>query len=89
LVFSELPCCLGEVAIDGKSLWRFPHISAIFAEVNATVKTIGKVQLEHYDNYVLPHYGNKGCVQEGQHHRLVGDKCCHEEGISFGTYDSR
>jgi hypothetical protein len=31
-------CCLGEVAIDGKSLWRFAHISAIFAEVNATVK---------------------------------------------------
>jgi hypothetical protein len=37
-------------AIDGKSLWRFPHISAIFVEVNATVKSIGKVQLEHYDN---------------------------------------
>jgi hypothetical protein len=50
LVFSELSCCLGEVAIDGKSLWRFPHISAIFAEVNATAKSIGKVQLEHYDN---------------------------------------
>jgi hypothetical protein len=39
LVFSELSCCLGEVAIDDKSLWRYPHVSAIFAEVNATVKS--------------------------------------------------
>jgi hypothetical protein len=41
LVFSKLSCCLGEVAIDGKSLWRYPHVSAIFAEVNATVKSDG------------------------------------------------
>ena len=64
------------------------------------MQTIGKVQLEHYDNamscltMVIKGVSKKArqdtrrdkCTDIG---RTVGGKCCHEEGISFGTYDSR
>jgi hypothetical protein len=40
-IFGAILLFRGSCNIDGKSLWRYPHVSAIFAEVNATVKSGG------------------------------------------------
>jgi hypothetical protein len=68
-VFSELSCCLREVAIDGKSLWRYPHVSAIFAEVNATVKSERKwesVQVLFEEKFINFANNNAMAMIEGQ-----------------------
>ena len=68
------------------------------------MQTIGKVQLEHYDNAMscltmvikgVSKKARQDTRRDKYRHRQdsttdsVGGKCCHEKGISFGTYDSR